>query len=152
MSIVWVLVADRSRAKIFHALPEGRPSFVSLAEFEFPEGRQLAQDTESDSPGRLQLRGASRSATEPHTDRAHQTALRFAGDLMKYLNSACHEGRFEKLFIIAPPLFLGTLRSLYEPPLKKQIVLEVDKDLTGLHETDLQRRLGELLQAAPLVR
>lgn len=152
MSIVWVLVADRSRAKIFHAFAEVHPSFVLLSEFEFPESRQLAQDTESDSPGRIQLRGASRSATEPHIDRTHLTAQRFAGDLMKHLNTACRERRFEKLFIVAPPLFLGTLRSLYEPQLKKQIVLEVDKDLTGLHETDLRSRLAEILQSVPLAK
>lgn len=152
MSIVWILVADRSRAKIFHAVPEVQPSFLLLAEFEFPEGRQLAQASESDSPGRIQLRGASRSATEPHTDRAHQTALRFANDLIKYLDGACREGRFEKLLIVAPPLLLGTLRGLYEAPLKNQIVLEVDKDLTGLHETDLQHRLTELLQTAQLTK
>lgn len=151
MSIVWALVADRSRAKIFHAVEEAQPYFTLLAGFEFPEGRQLAQEAESDSPGRIQLRGASRSATEPHTDRAHQSALQFAGDLLKYLNGACREGRFDKLFIIAPPLFLGTLRGLYEPQLKKRIVLEVDKDLTGLHESELQRRLAELVQTAPLV-
>lgn len=150
MSIVWVLVADRGRAKVFHMLPEVQPSFLLLAEFEHPESRQPAQAFESDSPGRIQLRGASRSAVEPHTDLAHLTARKFARELAEYLDSACRENRFEKLVIVAPPLFLGTLRRLLSPPLKQRIAFEVDKDLTACNEPELQKHLVQLMQTASL--
>jgi protein required for attachment to host cells len=145
MTNTWILVADRSRAKIFHAVPETHPPYMILAEFEHPESRQKAQEAESDSPGRVQLRGASRSAVEPHTDRAHLTAQHLASELIDCLKSACQERRFEKLVVVAPPLFLGTLRAMYTPQLQQKILLEVSKDLVGLKDADLQLRLADLL-------
>ncbi len=145
MEKTWVLVADRSRARIFHAVPGPRPTYQVLAEFEHPEGRQKAQETESDSPGRMQLRGASRSAVEPHTDRAHLTAQHLVSKLIDYLVQACQEGKFDKLVVVAPPLFLGTLRNMYTPQLQHKILLEVSKDLIGMKEADLHLRLTELL-------
>lgn len=149
MTNVWVLVADRSRAKIFHAVPEVRPSYMVLAEFEHPESRQKAQETESDSPGRVQLRGAARSAVEPHIDRTHLTAQHFATELIDYLHVAYQEHRFEKLVIVAPPLFLGTLRSMYTSHLQQTVLLEVSKDLIGCTEAELQLRLAELVEGLP---
>lgn len=145
MTTTWVLVADRSRAKILHAVPEVRPSYLVLAEFEHPESRQKAQDAESDSPGRVQLRGAARSALEPHVDRVHLTAQDFGAELIEQLNVASREGRFDRLVVVAPPLFLGTLRGMYTPQLNPKVVLEVPKDLTGVTDHELQSRLTEIV-------
>ena len=150
MTNTWVLVADRSRAKIFHAVPEVQPSYIALADFEHPESRQKAQDTESDSPGRVQLRGAARSAVEPHIDRTHLTAQHFGAELIDYLNVACREGRFGRLVVIAPPLFLGTLRGMYTPQLHQKVVLEVPKDLVGVDESELQSRLAEIMTSSAM--
>jgi protein required for attachment to host cells len=145
----WVLVADRSRARIFHAVPEVQPSYIVLANFDHPESRQKAQETESDSPGRVQLRGSARSAVEPHIDRTHLTAQHFAAELIEYLKVACQARRFERLVVVAPPLFLGTLRKMYTSQLQQKIVLEVSKDLVGVTEPDLQIRLADLVDGIP---
>lgn len=149
MSIDWILVADRGHARILHCVPDVLPKYITIASFDHPESREAAHDAETDAPGRIQLRGASRSAVEPHVDRAHVTAQHFATELLTYLDHACREGRFERLFVVAPPLFLGTLRASYNPHIQKRIAGEVSKDFSGLSDAQLQSHLTELLTTVP---
>lgn len=140
MAVDWILVADRGRARVLHAIP-GATVYPTLATYLHPESDLTRQQGESDSPGRMALEGSARSTFEPHTDHKHLTAERFAHELTEHLEKARQEGRFDRLFVVAPPLLLGELRKSRKQPLNAMVAGEVDKDLSGLGDHELMEHL-----------
>lgn len=150
-TIDWILVADRSRARLLHVLPQGARPWPTLASFIHAAGKLNRQDRETDVPGRMQLPGGPRAAVEPHEDPEHAEARRFAAQLAAHLDRARQEGRFDRLIVVAAPMFLGVLRESWPPPLRSRIALEVDRNLAGLSDSVLQVRLSSLVAAASAV-
>lgn len=147
-TVDWILVADRSRARLLHAVPDAKPPFVTLSSFVHADSRLSRQDRESDAPGRLEMFTGAHTSVEPRIDEAHATAQKFARELIDYLEPACRDNRFDRLFVVAPPLFLGVLRDAWTPRLKRAVAGEFDKDLAAYPDADLHRRLTELLASA----
>lgn len=143
--VTWVLIADRTRAEILHALPENLGPYPTLQCFTHEEGRMLPQDRDSDAPGRMQLAGGMRSAVEPHEDRWHVEAQRFAQRLVTFLDQARHDRRFDQLLVIAPPAFLGVLRAAMPEVLHRCVVHEEGMNLLPLSPSELQQRLREIV-------
>lgn len=143
----WILLADRTQAKVLHVLEGGRGPFPQLACFEHEEGRQRLHERDSDKPGRVVHPEGGLSAVEPHEDREHVEAKRFAAQLVDHLEQNRQEGRFSQLFVVAPPKFLGVLRDAWTPSLRKLVTLESHHDLMTLPGAELQRRLEELISA-----
>uniref|UniRef100_A0A7C4LJW9 Host attachment protein n=1 Tax=Schlesneria paludicola TaxID=360056 RepID=A0A7C4LJW9_9PLAN len=144
-TVDWVLVADRSRARLLHALPGGKKPWPILASFIHVEGRQSPQELQSDAPGRIFLPGGARTAAEPHEDRVHVEARRFATHLAGILDRDRQERRFDRLFVIAAPTFLGVLREVWPVTLRRTVAGEVDLDLMNLEENELQARLMQIV-------
>ena len=144
MSVTWILVADRTKAKLLHALPHGQGPFPELASLVHEAGRLLPHERDSAEPGRVIHPAGYASAVEPHEDRDHVESKRFAAEIVNYLDHCRQEGRFDQLMVIAPPKFLGVLREAWPPPLKKLVHLEIDQDLLTVPAAELQRRLEEL--------
>lgn len=148
MAVDWILVADRGRARVLHAIPDATV-FPTLMTFVHPEADLKRSELESDVLGRdRQMAAAAASSYEPHSDHKHLTAERFARDLTEYLDKARQEGRFERLFVVAPPLFLGELRKSWKHPLAAMVAGEVDKDFSGLGDHELMEHLRSVVSGA----
>lgn len=147
-TIHWILIADRSKAKLVHALPDGQGPFPTLQCFVHEAGRLQPRERDSDEPSRVVHPAGYVSALEPHEDRDHVEATRFAAELVAHLERSRQEGRFDQLTVIAPPRFLGVLRDTWTPSLRKMIHLELHHDLMSLTAAELQKRLDELLSVA----
>lgn len=104
-----------------------------------------AQQQGRDAPGRVQHPGGARSAVEPHEDTVHVEARRFAAQLIELLERDCQEKRFDRLIVVAAPMFLGVLRDAWPALLRKLIVREVNLDVMGLDEPALQARLMQIV-------
>lgn len=147
MAVDWILVADRGRARVLHAIPDAKV-FPTLMTFVHPESDLTRQELESDDPGRMALEGSARSTFEPRTDHKHLTAERFAHELTEHLEQARQEGRFDRLFVVAPPLFLGELRKSWKHPLAATVAGEVHKELSGLSDHELMEHLRTVVAGA----
>ena len=145
----WVLVADRMRASLYRVSPKDAQPWTALASFVHVDSQALGVNHNGGPPGRVIHPGGARSAVEPHEDRAHVEARRFAVNLIEYLDRERHLGKFQRLTVVAPPMFLGVLRDASPSPLRIITALEVNQDLVSLPETDLRLRLGEILSALP---
>jgi len=145
LTIDWILVADRSRASILHALPHGLRPYPTVANFIHAEGRLLPQERDSDVSGRIQHPGGARSTIEPHEDRWHVESRRFAKELADVLERDRQNSRFDRLLVIAPPVFMGVLRETWPTLLRECIAIEVTQDLMPLPEKELQSRLSEIV-------
>ncbi|MDX9768464.1 MAG: host attachment protein [Ectothiorhodospiraceae bacterium] len=141
----WVVVADASRARIFSA----EKSFSPLVEIEgiaHPEARLHDQELISDRPGRtFDSAGEGRHAMGKETPPKKHEITRFAKELCDRVNNARATGVFSKLYIIAAPAFLGTMRGCMDDVTQKAVVGEVDKNLTTHAVEDIRRHLPNFL-------
>jgi protein required for attachment to host cells len=60
------------------------------------------------------------------------------------LRRAMLANRFDRLILVAPPVFLGDLRDALPKDLKGKVVDEISSDLTNMPQQQLHTRLEEL--------
>lgn len=130
MSGMWILVADRARARLFESKGPKGP-LLEVQSFSHPEGRLAERDLARDRPPRThESMGSDRHAIEPHTSERDKSDDQFARELHGVLEKGRVEHSYEKLVLIAPPRFLGTLHATLGKHVSACIVTEVAKDLT----------------------
>ncbi len=142
--VAWILVADRSAARLFAA---DWPSLDSIREIEDcinPPGAMQGREVYADRFGRDHAPDGHGFTDAPATDFRHDTAEHFAQHLVQLLEEARNRHEFGSLVVIAPPLMLGTLRERIPNPLRKLVEAELDKEL--LHSTQAEI-LGYVRQA-----
>ena len=130
MATTWILAANRSKARIFEMQKLHGP-LVEIADLVDPEGRAQDRDINADAYGRFYGKGEHVQGHTTSTDVSptQHEAERFAEELRDYLYRAHAEQRFDKLWIVAPPAFLGVLRDKLGKTLHGAIELEVNKDV-----------------------
>jgi protein required for attachment to host cells len=139
----WVLVADEWVARILQKPPHSR----ELEEVEVlrdDDARAERRELRRDAYGRRgagRLRPGANITASASDDVLHEEGARFAAQVAAKLAEALQRRRFEKLWIVAAPHFLGQLRQAFDKQVNATVVQEVTKDLT--HETphELTRRL-----------
>lgn len=166
----WILVADRGQARIF--VPEeagaeplrqhvdfvGRAGYLEpdveepqhlteKSDFTHPESHLSREDLEADRPGQFESTksGSAQHSGAPKQDFKHETAEHFAKELVDYLEKARQEKKFDKLALVAAPLFLGVLRKELTPSLSQMVTFELDKDYTKLKPEEIREHLPETL-------
>jgi protein required for attachment to host cells len=145
--IIWVLVADASRARLFRAEQPQQTLTPALGE-ELIGSNLPSREIASDRPGRSFDRGGQgRHAMEPSTDPARHAQEEFARDVVRLLDEKRKSGSFERLVVVAPPQFLGDLRAVMPQQLQAAVSAEVAKDLSKLPPHELQGHLREVLEA-----
>ena len=102
---------------------------VEIGDLVDPEGRAHDRDINSDAYGRLYGQGerVQGHSTSNDVSPTQHEAERFAEQIRDYLYRAHSEQRFDKLWIVAPPAFLGILRDKLGKRLHEAI--ELDKDV-----------------------
>jgi protein required for attachment to host cells len=144
--ITWVLVADASRARVFLVDPSDANLSPALDQ-ELIGTNLPSREIASDRPGRtFDSGGQGRHAKEPATDPARYAQERFAHDIVRLLDSRRKVQAFDRMVVVAPPRFLGDLRSVMSRQLQDLVVAEVAKDLTKSPPHELQGHLAGCLQ------
>jgi protein required for attachment to host cells len=145
MAISWVLAADSSHAKIFQADNRATP-LVLIEELEHPEARLKNSDFYTDGAGRsFDSGGMGRHAMEPEVDAKSEEARRFARELCEKLRQAALDNRYEKLYVIAAPAFLGILRDCQDDRVKSRVAGEIAKDVTRQAAQEIRAKLPDFL-------
>jgi len=147
---IWILVADRSRLRLFEKESETSEPHL-MKEFLSPDGRKKGHELVSDRPGRSfdsqdkshhgQTGGTRHSfgSASPPEDRAVERVVKEAAHVVE-------EGRtaesFHRLVIIAEPRLMGLLRKAVDLPADK--VTFHEKDFAWLEDSSLEKRLSAL--------
>jgi protein required for attachment to host cells len=138
---IGILVADGGRAVLYGAT-HASGELEELEDFVNPEGQLRPQEYESDSPGRtFDSKGEGRHAMAPDTDPHQAAAEKFSRLLAGKLQEACQQGRIARVGLVAAPRFLGHLRSVLDGGAARQVVLEVDKNLTHEKASEVRAHL-----------
>lgn len=140
---VWVLAADRVRARVFEIDPDSR-DWAEIADLVNPEGR-YPKGTRGDTrpPRSIESVGGARHAIEPHTTPEEKSMAVFSREIGDFLEQARVGRRFERLTIVAPPRFLGALRAALSPSTSDLIAQEIGRDLSGLDMSEIASALSQ---------
>lgn len=146
----WVLVADAARARIFHT--DTRLTEWEEAEDLYnPAGRlkesELVSDTHAHSTGR-----GARSGPTSHGTQHDEAVRRFAKEIATRLDLARGSGGFNRLVVVAPAGFLGSLRGELSKPVASTVQVELSKDYTKLASAQVRARLSDALAGQPVGR
>lgn len=125
---VWILVADKARARLFEPI-EGGKKLNEVACFDNPDAK-LHATARDRLPRTNESVGSSRHAIEPHTTLEEKSIDRFAHALGKEMESRRIQRQYDRLVLVAPPRFLGALHRLFDKPLRDCVAAEVSADLT----------------------
>jgi protein required for attachment to host cells len=128
--VTWVLVADSGRVDIYSRQKRFSP-LESVQRLTEPDARLKAHELASDAPGRsFDSHGQGRHAMEPDQSAKEHLRESFVRRISDVLESARNEGRFQQLVIVAAPAVLGALRQQLSQAVQKQVVAEIDKNMT----------------------
>ena len=142
MGNTWVVVADGTRARLFN-----RHKNRKLEEFDTllsPEHRLHEGDLVSDRDGRaFDSGGVGRHAVgNKNAAKDHEMTV-FAKRLAMRLEEGRNAGQLDRLVLIAPPRFLGQLRSHLSEQSAALVALTIDKELTTLPVHKLEGHVPE---------
>lgn len=141
-----VLVADGSKYLVFRNHGDGG-GFLDLQVMDIQETENpKSSDHVTDRAGRRSGHGAGKSALE-EKDWHKLSKVVFAKDLAVQLDRMAIERKFEQLVLAADPRTLGALRSEIGEPVKTRIVGELNRDLTNMQVSDIEKAIEAL---APL--
>lgn len=130
MTYTWVIVADRARARLF-SVNAGAAHLDEIQDFVNLAARAPGHGQQHAPPPRVHDRfGQSRHVIEAHTSPREKAALNFAAELATFLQHAHATSRYQYLALVAPPGFLGTLKSALGAPLRAILVQEISKNMT----------------------
>ncbi|MFC4526993.1 host attachment protein [Dyella halodurans] len=141
MSNAWILVSDAAKARLFEM---ARPShaLVEIACFTNLDGRNTNRNGLGHRlPRSKDSLGPTRHANAPHRTWREKHAHQFAKSLKKALINGQVHHQFERLFLVAPPRFLGVLHESLDDHLAAQVAGEIGNDLIALRPSDLLDRL-----------
>ena len=136
-----VVVAESSRARIFEMLSPNTP-LTEVRDMVHPESRAHAQELTSDLPGRsFDSHGQGRHAMEATVGVKEQESILFAEQVADFINAECNAKKLERLYLAAPPHFLGLLRKKLGNEAKHHIARQVSKNLVTLNEVEIRQHM-----------
>lgn len=141
MTITWVVVADSSRARFFSLVSRIEP-MQEMEDLTHAEGRMHDQEETSDRRGGIAgSQGQGGHSFEAPTDIKRHDAEVFARQIATKLEQGRTNQSYENLVLVAPPAFLGALRSALNPHLETLVANSLDKNLVTESERVIREHI-----------
>lgn len=141
--VVWVLVADGARGRIYQKKPDG---IHHLDGFDFIGENLRDQDIFKDKPGRsFESSNPTRHSYEPKTDPHEYQKQLFAKRLSDFVNKAQEKGEFDELVLVTPSKTLGELRAHLGKESLQKVTSEISKDVSKLSDHELGKYLENMM-------
>lgn len=145
MAAIWVITADSEYARFLEADRSSGP-LKELKTMVCASARQHEQDLVSDRPGRSKgSAGGGRHTMDPSDNAKHVQAEKFAREIAHAIDEGLDGQAFSKLVLVAPPAFLGLLRSAISNRAKKAVSCELDKNIVRSELDEIREHLPERL-------
>jgi protein required for attachment to host cells len=144
MHTTWVVAADASRARIFELTGE-HDKLEEIEDLVHPAGRQTPRELGHDSKGRFPGMGvtAPGHSAEPRVAQDEHELDVFSKRLGDYLDRACDDQRFDRLWVIAPPKFLGLIRRNLGRHTQQTVDAEIPKDVAWFDNDEIEDYLRQ---------
>ena len=134
----WIVTGDAARARILQVT--GRNQVEEIETLVNPKARMNDRELTTDAHPRF--RGTDGPANDrQETGAADHEAELFAKEIDRYLDRARMRKRYDRLFLLAPPRFLGMIRKALGKEVQKLVQDEIDKDLSWFDAREIDRFL-----------
>jgi len=138
---IWVLVADGEKALFLHNKGDAEYPNLEVVR-EMRDENPPTREQGTDQPGRYFDGGGNvHKSGFAETDWHRIEKERFAEDIAERLYKMAHNGRFEKIVLVAPPVVLGALRRALHKEVDARVAGEVPKTLTNHTVFDIEKTL-----------
>lgn len=141
MDMTWVLVADKSHAKLYTM--NGRAGALTFKQdWDHEASRKHEQELTSDLPGRAfdRMGDARHAMGQPVDPKDHEAEL-FAHQLIHEMDRGRTSNELAHLYLVAPPEFLGLLRKQCGSALQHLVLGEVGKNLVAADSVTVRDHL-----------
>ena len=144
MTRLLVLVADQAHARLYKA-ESLRDTFTEVEGFANHVARYHEQQLVSDAPGRSSSPGNTYSHPlgNEQEARQHNLAL-FAKTISGEIGRALYNQTGTKLYLIAPPKFLGVLRNNLSNEVRHCVAGELNKSITDVSPEKLAAYIKDI--------
>jgi protein required for attachment to host cells len=137
-----VVVSDAGRCRLLHL--NNSAQLIEIESLVNTLARRANADLVTDRPGRSHDRsGSGRHSMQPKTNAKDSAAKNFAKQVAAKLNADLRQYQF--LVLVAPPSFLGLLRSELADNTRAKVALELTKDLSYLSPLEIHCSVNEAL-------
>ena len=144
MGHTWVLVADEARARLFRADRRIGP-LAEDHDFVNPAERLPEHELGADAPGRVVGPGGRQHAFGGDDGMREHESQRFAAELARRLKKGREQGAYERLYLVAPPKFLGALRKALDAQTAALLIDTLDKDIVRKEAGEIREHLPKRL-------
>jgi protein required for attachment to host cells len=145
MPTTWIVAADASRARIMQVADQER--LLEIEDFVNPEGRLQDRELTTDANPRLHGPGGMSAREEPSA--VEHAVEMFSKRIGNYLEKARTDHRYDRLYLVAPPKFLGQIRKDLGKEVEKLVVEDLDKDLSWFNAREIERYFAKGSGRAP---
>ncbi len=137
----WVLVADGEKALFLVNQGDAQDLNLAVLSKEEQENPQ-AQEWAANRPGRFNDGPSVHRSAVQDTDWHVLEKERFASSLADELYKRAHQGKFDRLVILASRVVLSQLRSEMHKEVSDKVILEVPKVLTNHPLDEIEKILA----------
>ena len=142
---ICVVVANSSKAKLLLAENSVSP-LVEEGEYGHPESRLREQDLVSDGSGSGNDSGGPGMHSMGHEQEARKReAEAFAREMALEIEKLRRKTDLRKIYLVAPPKFLGLLRDSINKQCQDLVHGEINKDLVSHSSEDIRAHLSKQL-------
>ena len=142
MANQWIVVADRSLARIYMAHEKKRDEPRLVTELENPGGKARPQELESDRQSSKQSRSTGHHQTmAPHTNAKEKSVDKMAHMLVEFIEEARKEARYSSLVLVMPPKLLGAVKKRLSPVCYNLIRQGIPHNAMNMKPTELIERV-----------
>jgi protein required for attachment to host cells len=146
MSGIRVLVANKTQAELYD-LPTRRSALKPVRTFTNPAGKKRESALGTSRPGRMMNRSAGvRQAYESKHSIKEQAAEELVRQVAAALAAHVKRGSGTRMVLVAAPQTLGVYRRHLPAPVRKRVILEIQRDLNKLPVATLEKRVMAALQ------
>ena len=150
MQRIWILAAGSSRARLFERSASDQP-LQEIQDFLNPAGRAHDRDLRSDAEGRYAGRGGRQAHTAPgRIDASEHEAERFSKRVGEFIDNARTRNRFERLYLVGAPRFLGLMRKVLSKQAHQMVADEIPKDVSRCDAREIEQVVRESTERATL--
>lgn len=143
---VRIVVADSAAARILTTENESS-KLVEAGDMIHSASRLKEKDLLTDRAGgnRANGGGGGNHAFDHKTDAQEHEKELFAGQLAREIGKICKKKKVLRLYLVAPPKFLGALRAELDQQTASLVEAEINKDLVNHSLEDIRRHLPKRL-------
>jgi protein required for attachment to host cells len=134
----WIVSGDSSRARVLQVT--GRNSLEEIEDFVNPKGRMDDRELTTDAHPRFRGTSGHGSDRQETGAQEHEVEM-FAKEIDRFLDQARMKNRYDRLYVVAPPKFLGLLRKNLSREVGKLIEEDIDKNLSWFDAREIDRML-----------